>query len=144
MIKNMNNELILTRTISGWRICINYRKQNKPTRKVHFPLSFIDQRLDRLEGHEFYCFLNGYSGYYQIAIAHEDQEKTTFTCPYDTFAFRRMPFGMCITPGTFQQCIMVIFSDMVERSIEIFKDDFSVVGTSFDDCLINLKLVLKR
>ena len=76
--------------------------------------------LDRLAGHEFYCFLDGYSRYNQIAIAPEDQEKTTFTCSYGTFASRRMPFGLCNALVTFQPYLMAIFSDMVERSIEIF------------------------
>ena len=76
--------------------------------------------LDRLAGYSYYYFLDGYSGYNQIAIAHEDQEKTTFTCPYRTFAFRRMPFGLCNAPATFQRCIMAIFSDMVEDIMEIF------------------------
>ncbi|CAL9021113.1 unnamed protein product, partial [Prunus brigantina] len=70
--------------------------------------------------------LDGYSGYNQIAIAPEDQEKTTFTCPFGTFAYRRMPFGLCNAPATFQRCMMSIFSDMVERFIEVFMDDFSV------------------
>ena len=100
--------------------------------------------LDRLAGHEYYCFLDGYSGYNQIAIAPDDQEKTTFTCPYGTFAFRWMPFGLCNAPGTFQRCMMAIFSDMVEKTIEIFMDDFSVMGNSFDNCLKNLRAVLAR
>ena len=100
--------------------------------------------LDRLAGYQYYCFLDGYSGYNQIAIAPEDQEKTTFTCPYGTFAFRRMPFGLCNAPGTFQRCMMAIFSDMVEKTIEIFMDDFSVMGNSFDNCLANLRAVLAR
>ncbi|KAK6162677.1 hypothetical protein DH2020_002518 [Rehmannia glutinosa] len=100
--------------------------------------------LDRLAGYEYYCFLDGYSGYNQIAIAPEDQEKTTFTCPYGTFAFRRMPFGLCNAPATFQRCMMAIFHGMVEEIMEIFMDDFSVFGTSFDHCLHNLSLVLKR
>ena len=65
--------------------------------------------MDRLARHEYYCFLDGYSGYNQIVIAPEDQEKTTFTCPYGTFAFRRMPFGLCNALGTFQCCMMAIF-----------------------------------
>ena len=100
--------------------------------------------LDRLAGYQYYCFLDGYSGYNQIAIAPEDHEKTTFTCPYGTFAFRRMPFGLCNAPGTFQQCMMAIISDMVEKTIEIFMDDFSVMGNSFDNCLVNLRAVLAR
>ena len=144
VIRTENNILLPSRTVTGWRICIDYRKLNKATRKDHFPLPFLDQMLDRLAGHEYYCFLDGYSGYNQIAIALEDQEKTTFTCPYGTFAFRRMPFGLCNAPGTFQRCMMAIFSDMVEKTIEIFVDDFSVMGNSFDNCLENLRTVLAR
>ena len=144
VVKNDNNELIPTRTVTGWRICMDYRKLNKATRKDHFPLPFIDQMLDRLAGHDYYCFLDGYSGYNQIAIAPEDQEKTTFTCPYGTFAFRRMPFGLCNAPATFQRCMMAIFSDMVERIIEVFMDDFSIFCSSFDHCLNNLSKVLER
>jgi hypothetical protein len=100
--------------------------------------------LDRLARHEYYCFLDDYSGYNQIAIATEDQEKTTFTCPYGTFALRRMPFGLCNAPATFQRCMMAIFLDMMEQIIEVFMDDFSIFRTSFDDCLIKLALVLER
>ena len=103
VIKNEKNELIPTRTVTGWRVCMDYRKLNTTTRKVHFPLPFIDQMLDRLAGHPHFCFLDGYSGYNQIAIAPEDQEKTIFTCPFGSFAFSRMPFGLCNAPGTFQR-----------------------------------------
>ncbi|XP_073051231.1 uncharacterized protein [Primulina eburnea] len=144
VVKNENDELISTRTVTGWRVCIDYRKLNNATRKDHFPLPFIDQMLDRLAGYCHYCFLDGYSGYNQIAIAPEDQEKTTFTCPYGTFAFRRMPFGLCNAPATFQRCMMAIFADMVEDIMEVFMDDFSVFGSSFDHCLHNLSLVLQR
>ena len=129
---------------SGWRVCIDYRKLNAGTRKDHFPLPFVDQMLERVAGHEFYCFLDGYSGYNQIEIALEDQEKTTFTCPFGTFAFRKMPFGLCNAPGTFQRCMMRIFSDMIEIILEIFMDDFSVFGDSFENCLENLCKVLER
>ena len=100
--------------------------------------------LERLAGHSHYCFLDGYSGYNQIAIAPEDQEKTTFTFPFGTFAYRRMPFCLCNAPATFQRCMMNIFSDMVEKIIEVFMDEFSVFGDSFDCCLYNLARVLKR
>ena len=87
--------------------------------------------LDRLARHPYFCFLNGYSGYNQIAIALEDREKTTFTYAYGTFAFRRMPFGLCNAPTTFQTCMMSMFSDLVEEGMEIFMDDFSVYGSIF-------------
>ena len=144
VIRNEKNELIPTRTVTGWRVCIDYRKLNTATRKDHFPLPFIDQMLDRLAGHPHFCFLDGYSGYNQIAIAPEDQEKTTFTCPYGTFAFRRMLFGLCNAPATFQRCMMSMFLDLVEEVMEIFMDDFTVYGSSFEQCLKNLETVLQR
>ena len=84
------------------------------------------------------------NGYNQISIAPEDQEKTTFTCPYGPFAFRRMPFGLCNASATFQRCMMSMFSDLVEEVMEIFMDDFTVYGSSFDHCLNNLEIVLQR
>ena len=144
MIRNERNELIPTRTVIGWRVCIDYRKLNTATRKNHFPLPFIDQMLERLVGHPHFCFLDGYSGYNQIAIAPEDQEKTTFTCPYGTFAFRRMPFRLCNDPATFQRCMMSMFLDLAEEVMEIFMDDFTVYGSNFEHCLQNLGTVLHR
>ncbi|CAN6716097.1 unnamed protein product [Malus baccata var. baccata] len=143
-VTNAENELVPTRIQTSRRVCIDYRKLNATTRNDHFPLSFIDQMLERLTGYAFYCFLDGYSGYNEIVITPEDQEKTTFTCPFGTFAYCRMPFGLCNAPATFQRCMMSIFSDYVEKIIEVFMDDFSVFGDSFDGCLHNLSLFLKR
>ena len=100
--------------------------------------------LDRLAGHPHFCFLDGYSGYNQIVIALEDPENTTFTCPYGTFAFRRIPFGLCNGPATFQRCMISIFSYFVEEAMEIFMDDFSVYGSSFENCLNILETILQR
>nr|GEX94048.1 reverse transcriptase domain-containing protein [Tanacetum cinerariifolium] len=75
------------------------RKLNDANRKDNFPLPFMDQMLERLAENEFYCFIDGFSGYFQIPIDPQDQEKTIFTCPYETFAYRRMPFGLCNAPG---------------------------------------------
>ncbi|GJZ81511.1 reverse transcriptase domain-containing protein [Tanacetum coccineum] len=144
VIENEDNELIPTRLVTGWRVCIDYRKLNDATRKDHFPLPFMDQMLERLAGNEYYCFLDGFSGYFQIPIDPQDQEKTTFTCTYGTFAYRRMPFGLCNAPGTFQRCMMAIFHDMIEETMEVFMDDFSVFGDSFSSCLSHLDKMLKR
>nr|GFA91997.1 reverse transcriptase domain-containing protein [Tanacetum cinerariifolium] len=94
-------------------------------------------------GNEYYCFLDGFSGYFQIPIDPKDQEKTTFACPYGTFAYKRMPFGLCNAPGTFQRCMMAIFHDMIEQTMEVFMDDFLVFGNSFSTCLTNLEKMLK-
>ncbi|GJV59399.1 reverse transcriptase domain-containing protein [Tanacetum coccineum] len=100
--------------------------------------------LEILSGNEYYCFLDGFFGYFQIPLAPEDQEKTTFTCPYGTFAYRRMPFGLCNAPATFQRCMTAIFHDMCKDFMEVFMDDFSVFGNSFDSCLTNLSKMLAR
>ncbi|GJR10245.1 reverse transcriptase domain-containing protein [Tanacetum coccineum] len=144
VIENDDNELIPTRLIMGWHVCIDYLKLNDATHKDHFPLPFMDQMLERLAGNEYYCFLDGFSGYFQIPIDPKDQEKTTFTCPYGTFAYRRMPFGLCNAPGTFQRCMMAIFHDMIEETIEVFMDDFSIFGDSFSLCLSYLDKMLQR
>lgn len=92
VIKNNENELVPTHVHSRWRVCINYRKLNYATRKDHFPLPFIDQMVERWASHAYYCLLDGYSSYNQVLVDTEDQEKITFTCPFDTFAYHRMPF----------------------------------------------------
>ncbi|GJS03746.1 reverse transcriptase domain-containing protein [Tanacetum coccineum] len=100
VVTNENDELVLTRTVTGWRVCIDYRKLNEATAKDHFPLPFMDQM--------------------------------------------RMPFGLCNAPATFQRCMLAIFHDMIEESVEVFMDDFSVFENSFDTCLNNLDKMLQR
>ncbi|GJY69899.1 reverse transcriptase domain-containing protein [Tanacetum coccineum] len=88
VVQNEENELIPTRLVTGWRVCIDYRKLNEATRKDHFPLPFMDQMLERLAGNEYYCFLDGFSGYFQIPIDPTSyQEKTIFYLSYGTFAY---------------------------------------------------------
>nr|GEV95076.1 uncharacterized protein [Tanacetum cinerariifolium] len=100
--------------------------------------------LERLAGNEYYCFLDGFSCYFQIPIDPKDQEKTTFTCPYGIFAYRHMPFGLSNAPGKFQRCMMAIFHDMIEKTMEVFMEDFSVFRNSFQTCLSHLEKMLKR
>nr|GEZ51384.1 reverse transcriptase domain-containing protein [Tanacetum cinerariifolium] len=114
------------------------------TYKILMKEDYKPAMLERLVGNEYYCFLDGFSRYFQIPIDPRDQEKTTFTCPYDTFAYRRMPFGLCNAPGMFQRCMLAIFHDMVEKTMEVFMDDFSVFGNSFKNCLSRLDIMLQR
>nr|GEU53498.1 reverse transcriptase domain-containing protein [Tanacetum cinerariifolium] len=144
VVENKENELILSRLVTGWRVCIEYRKLNEATRKDHFPLLFMDQMLERLVGNQYYSFLDGFSGYFQIPIDPKYQEKTTFPCPYGMFSYRRMPSGLCNALGTFQRCMMAIFQDMIEKTMEVSMDDFSVFMNSFQSCLSHLEKMLKR
>ncbi|GJU39226.1 reverse transcriptase domain-containing protein [Tanacetum coccineum] len=144
VVTNKDNKLVPTRTVKGWRVCIDCHKLNEATRKDHFPLPFMDQMLERLAGNKFFCFLDGFSRYFQIPIELADQEKTTFTCPYGTYAYKLMPFGLCNVPTTFQRCMVAIFQDMLETSMEVFMGDFSVFRDLFDACLTNLEQMLIR
>ncbi|GJY84754.1 reverse transcriptase domain-containing protein [Tanacetum coccineum] len=108
------DELVPARIVTGWRVCIDYRKLNEATVKDHFPLAFMDQMLERLTGNKYFCFLDG-----------------------------RMPFGLCNAPATFQRCMLAIFHDIIEESVEVFMDDLSVFGNSFDNCLKNLDKMLQ-
>ena len=98
--------------------------------------------LESLAGHAYYCFLDGYSSYNQIPIAHKDKAKTSFTRLLGIFAYHHMPFGFCNAPATFQWCMLSIFSGMVERILEVFMDDFLVFGDNFEECLHHFELVL--
>ncbi|RDX74706.1 Retrovirus-related Pol polyprotein from transposon 17.6, partial [Mucuna pruriens] len=113
VMKNQQDELVPTRIQNSWRVYIDYRRLNQATRKDHFPLPFIDQVLKKLSRKSHYYFLDGFSGYMPIHITPEDQNKTTFTCPFGTFAYTRMPFGLCNAPSTFQHCMTSIFSDLL-------------------------------
>ncbi|GJW62728.1 reverse transcriptase domain-containing protein [Tanacetum coccineum] len=144
VVINEKDELVPLKTVTGWRVCIDYRKLNEATSKDHFPLPFMDQMLERLAGNKQFCFLDGFSGYFQILIDPMDQEKTTFTSPFGTYAYKRMPYGVCNALATFQRCMLAIFYDMIEESVEVFMDDFSVFGNSFDNCLKNLNKMLRR
>ncbi|RDX90222.1 Retrovirus-related Pol polyprotein from transposon 17.6, partial [Mucuna pruriens] len=127
IMKNQHKELVTMRIQNNWRVCIDYRRLNQANHKDHFPLPFIDQVLEKL-----------------IHIAPEDQPKTTFTCPFGTFAYTRILFGLCNMPSTFQRCMTSIFSNLLQDWMEVFIDDFTVYANSFDACLRNLSKVLTR
>ena len=140
---NEKGEEIHTRLLKKWRVCIDYQKLNSATKKDHFPLLFIDQILDRLAWSSYFCLLEGYSGHNQITIHPDDQEKTTFTCPFGTFAVRHMLFGLCNAPATFEWWMMAIFSEFLGDTLEVFMDDFSVFGNDFESCLAHLTKILE-
>lgn len=111
-----------------WQFCIDYRDLSSATKKDHFPFPFIDQVLDNLAGKKYFSFLNGFSGHNQIQIAPEDQEKTTFKCPWGTFSYAVLPFGLCNAPATFERVVISFFSDISANCLEVYMDDFTVYG----------------
>jgi hypothetical protein len=101
VVPNDENELVAQHTVTSYRMCIDFRKFNKVTKKDHYPLPFMAQMLERLSKNSHFCYLVGYSGFSQIPVHKDDQEKNAFTCPFGTFAHRRMPFGLCNAPCYF-------------------------------------------
>ena len=141
-VHNEKGEEVPTCLATCWRVSIDYKRLNEVTRKDHFPLPFIYQLLERIYGHPFYYFLDEYLGYFQIEIATEDQEKTTFPCSFGTYTHRGTPFGLCNAPATFQRSILSIFSNLAECMMKVYMDYITVYGGSFAECLINLETVL--
>jgi hypothetical protein len=127
-----------------WRICVDLWELNKVTLKDYFPLSFIDQVLDTLSGKKYFSFLDGYNRYNQILIAPEYQDKTTFTCPWGTYAYRVLPFRLCNALATFQREVFRIFVDLIHDCVEVYMDDFTVYGNTYQEALDNLENVLIR
>ena len=134
--------MIVPKKNGKWRVYVDYREFNKATLKDHFPLPFIDPVLATLSGKKFFSFLDGFRGYNQIQIAPEDPDKTTFTCPWGTFAYKVLPFSLCNAPATFQRAMIGIFLELVNDSMEIFMDDFTPYGKDFEEALKNLEKVL--
>ncbi|XP_038889247.1 uncharacterized protein LOC120079141 [Benincasa hispida] len=126
------NEVVMNKVFKLLDACIIY------------PIPDSDWMLERLARNPFFRFLDGFLSFYQIPINQKDQQNTTFTCPYGTFSFRIMSFGLCNALGTFQHCMMSIFSEYIEKCKEVFMDDFIVYGDSFADCLSNLSKVLEK
>jgi len=136
--------VVVPKKNTKWHIYIDYIELNKATLRDYFPLSFIAQVLDTLSGKKYFSFLDGCSGYNQIQIAEEDQEKTTFTFPWGTYAYRVVPFGLCNAPATFQRVVLAIFFDLIHDCVEVYMDEFTVYGHEFSQALANLEKVLIR
>ena len=109
-----------------WRVCVDYKPLNAATKRDHFPLPFQDEILNEVAGHERYTVCDGYSGYFQISIAEEDQKKTTFVTPWGCFAYRVMPFGLINAPATFQRFMNHVFQPYFGKSIRVYIDDFCI------------------
>lgn len=117
-------------------------KLNAWTENTPFFHAFDGPMVERLGKRGWNFFLDGYLRYNEIFILPEEQENITFTCPYGTSVFKHVSIGFCNTPATFQRCMLSIFADMLEDTMEVFIDDFSMVGDTFKTCLEHLSKVL--
>jgi hypothetical protein len=141
--KWVSSHTVVPKEVTGkWRICVDLQELNKATLKDYFPLPFIHKVLDTLSGNKYFSFLDVYNGHNQIIIAPEDHEKTTFTCPWGTYAYRVLPFGLCNSPTTFQRVVLGIFADLIHDCLELYMDDFTVYGNTYQEALYNIKKVL--
>jgi hypothetical protein len=137
--------VVVPKKLTGkWRICVDFWELNKATLNDYFPLPFIDQVLDTLSGKKYFSLLDGYSGYNQIIIENEDQDKATFTCPWGTYAYRVFPFGLCNAPATFQRAVLEIFSNLIHGCVELYIDDIIVYGNTYHEALNNLEKFIIR
>lgn len=112
-------------------------------KKDYFPLSFLDHVLKGVARHEFYCFLDGYYGYYLSNLPRWLGENY-FIYLFGTFDFRRMQFGLCNVPATFQKCIISIFRDVVKDYLEVFMDDISVFRDVLESCPFSVDMLWEK
>ena len=125
------------------RVCTDFRDLNKACPKDNYPTSFIDQILDDYSGDEIFSFMDGFSGYNHIQIKPEDQHKITFICPWGTFTYRKMPFGLKNDKATFQQAMSYTFHD-ITLFVEAYLDDLVAHSKKRSDHPTHLRAIFDR
>ncbi|MCO5556490.1 hypothetical protein L7F22_010039 [Adiantum nelumboides] len=129
--------VVTPKKIGKWRVCVDYKPLNAATKRDHSPLPFQDEILNEVAGYERYTMCDGYSGYFQIRIAEEDQKKTIFVTPWGCFSYRVMPFGLTNAPATFQRFVTHVFQPFFGKSIRVFIDDFYI----YNSCVLHFEKV---
>jgi hypothetical protein len=123
LTKWVSNPVLIDKKGGSIRVCIDYRDINKACPKDNFPTPFVDQIIDDCASSEIFSLMDGFSGYNQINIAPEDQHKTAFICPWGTFAYRKLPFGLKNAGATFQRAMSYAFHD-IKHIVQPYLDDF--------------------
>lgn len=134
--------LLVQKKTGEKRLCVDYRALNNKTRKEHYPLPLIDDQLDRLAGNSLFISLDLASGYYQIPIAEDSQDKTSFVTPDGQYQFKRMPFGLANAPSVFQRTMNKVLSNSKVNYIVIYMDDILIPACSFEEGMARLEEVL--
>jgi hypothetical protein len=126
------------------RMCVDYRDLNQASPKDDFPLPHIDVLVDNIAQFSVFSIMDGFSGYYQIKMAPEDMEKTTFITPWGTFCYKVMPFGLKNAGATYQRAMVTIFHDMIHKEIEVYVDDMIAMSQEEEDHLVHLQKLFSR
>ena len=137
--------VVLVRKKNGkLRFCVDYRKLNNITKKDSYPLPRIDEMLDSLAGAKYFSTLDLMSGYWQVAMDPEDQEKTAFITRHGTYEFNVMPFGLCNAPATFQRLMDRVYKGIAYKYVVVYLDDTNIFSRTFDDHIKHLREVFTR
>jgi hypothetical protein len=134
-----NPVLVRKKNTIEWRMCVDYTDLNKHYPKDPFGLSWIDQVIDSTAGYDLLCFLDCYSGYHQITIKEEDQEKTVFITPFGAYCYMTMSFGLKNSDATYQQAIQACFKKQLNKNVEAYVDDVVVKTRNSDALIVDLE-----
>lgn len=135
--------LLVKKKTGEKRLCVDYRALNNKTRKEHYPLPLIDDQLDRLAGNSLFVSLDLASGYYQIPIAEDSQDKTSFVTPDGQYQFKRMPFGLANAPSVFQRAMNKVLKNSKVNYVVLYMDDILIPARSFDEGMVRLEEVFR-
>src|SRR5664279_3350182 len=136
--KWLANPVLVLKKKETWRMCIDYTDLNKACPKDPFALPRIDQIIDSTAGSELLCFLDAYSGYHQIKMKEEDQEKTSLIMPFGAFCYTSMPFGLKNAGATYHRCIQNCLEKQIGRNVYAYVDDIVVKSQKGDNLIADL------
>ena len=133
------NVVMVKKANGKWRMCVDFTDLNQACPKDSFPLPRIDQLVDSTAGHKLLTFMDAFSGYNQIQMAEEDQEKTAFVTSQGLYCYKVMPFGLKNARATYQRLVNQMFKKQIGKNVEVYVDDMLVKSKEKEDHLDDLE-----